>query len=313
MLEPKATRVAYGEALLEMGKKNTDIVVLDADLSESTKTNVFADAYPERFFDVGCAEQNLIGVAAGLAASGKIPFASTYAVFASCRAYEQIRNTVAFDNLNVNIAVSHAGLTNSADGGTHQSVEDIALMRVLPNMTVIVPADAIEAYKAVEAAAKHDGPVYIRLNRVNTPILFDDSYDFSIGNGVKMKDGSDVTIIATGTMVSESLEAAEGLSGEGIDAEVINIHTIKPVDSKIILGSARKTGCIVTAEEHSIIGGLGGAVAEVIAENEPVPIKRVGIGDVFGESGNYNELLEKFGCTKEHIVGAAKEVLKKRR
>ena len=313
MLEPKATRVAYGEALLEMGKKNKDIVVLDADLSESTKTNVFADAYPERFFDVGCAEQNLIGVAAGLAVSGKIPFASTYAIFASCRAYEQIRNTVAFDNLNVNIAVSHAGLTNSADGGTHQSVEDIALMRVLPNMTVIVPADAIEAYKAVEAAASHDGPVYIRLNRVNTPIIFDDSYDFQIGNGVKIRNGKGGTIIATGTMVSGSLEAAEVLKDEGIDAEVINIHTIKPIDSKMILESARKTGCIVTAEEHNVIGGLGGAVAEVVAESEPVPIKRVGIPDVFGESGNYNELLEKFGCTKEHIAGAAKEVMDKRR
>lgn len=313
MLEPKATREAYGEALVDIGGENNNVVALDADLSESTKTNVFAKAYPERFFDVGCAEQNLIGVASGLAISGKIPFASTYAIFASCRAYEQIRNTVAYDNLNVKIVVSHAGLTNAADGGSHQSIEDIAIMRVLPNMTLIVPADAIEAYKAVEQAAQREGPFYIRLNRVKTPVLFDDSHDFSIGKGVSVRDGDDVSIIATGTMVAESLEAAELLAGKGVEAEVINIHTIKPIDTEMILKSARRTGCVVTVEEHSTIGGLGGAVAEILAENEPVLMRRVGVQDKFGESGSYKELLEKFGCTAAHISKTALEVLEKRR
>lgn len=304
-----ATRDAYGEALVELGNINKDVVVLDADLSKSTKTNDFGKAFPERFFNMGIAEQNLLGTAAGFAASGKIPFASSFAVFAVGRAYDQIRNTIAYPHLNVKIAASHAGLTVGEDGGSHQMLEDIALMRVLPGMTVIVPADGIETRQAVLAAAEYDGPVYIRLGRPKVPVLFDDNYRFQIGKGVLMQDGTDVTLIATGIMVSKALEACELLQAEGISAAVINISTIKPLDAGLISKWAEKTGAVVTCEEHNIIGGLGSAVAEALAERHPVPMARVGVADAFGQSGLPDELLAKYGLTAENIAEKAKAVI----
>lgn len=303
----KSTRDAYGDALLKLGDTD-NVVVLDADLSTSTQTNKFAKKYPQRFFNVGCAEQNLIGVAAGFAVSGKTPFASTYAIF-STRAWEQIRNTVAHDNLDVKIAVSHAGLTNGPDGASHQSLEDIALMRVIPNMTVIVPSDAVEAEKAVISEVRRKGPAYIRLNRANTPIIFDENYEFTIGKSLKLTDGDDIAIIATGTMVHEALEAFWTLKNNNIDACVINIHTIKPIDGDNIIKSAKETGAVITVEEHSVYGGLGGAVAEILGEKYPVPMKIIGINDAFGESGEYHELLKKHGLTAANIVKSAKELL----
>lgn len=303
-----ATREAYGEALAELGEEMKDIVVLDADLSKSTKTSVFAKKFPERFFNVGIAEQNLMGTAAGLATCGKIPFASTFAVFACGRAFEQIRNSICYPNLNVKIAATHAGITVGEDGATHQSIEDIALMRSLPNMTVISPADAVETKKAVRAAAMLKGPVYLRLGRHPVEIIFDDGYEFEVGKGVVLRDGKDVALIATGTMVGESLKAAEILAKKGIDAMVVNIHTIKPLDEEVILKAA-ECGAVVTAEEHSIIGGLGSAVAEVLIEKKPVLMKRVGIRDVFGMSGKPEELMKAYGITAEDIVNAAKLLL----
>ncbi|SHM25399.1 transketolase [Caldanaerovirga acetigignens] len=303
-----ATREAYGEALAELGEEMKDIIVLDADLSKSTKTSVFAKKFPERFFNVGIAEQNLMGTAAGLATCGKIPFASTFAVFACGRAFEQIRNSICYPNLNVKIAATHAGITVGEDGATHQSVEDIALMRSLPNMTVISPADAVETKKAVRAAAKLKGPVYLRLGRHPVETIFDDSYEFEVGKGVVLGDGRDVALIATGIMVGESLKAAEILAKEGIDAMVVNIHTIKPIDEEAILKAA-ECGAIVTAEEHTVIGGLGSAVAEIIAEKKPVRMKKVGIRDVFGMSGKPEELMKAYGITAEDIVNAAKSLL----
>ena len=310
-MELKSTREAYGDALLELGDDNS-IVVLDADLSVSTQTNKFAKKYPERFFNVGCAEQNLIGVAAGLAIAGKTPFVSTYAIFSN-RAWEQIRNTVAHDNLNVKIAVSHAGLTNGPDGASHQSLEDIALMRVIPNMTVIVPSDAVEAEKAVISEACRAGPAYIRLNRVKTPIIFDENYEFVLGKAVLLNDGVDLAIIATGTMVYKALEAAKMLKRENVDACVLNIHTLKPVDKNIIIKIAKETGAIVTVEEHSIYGGLGGVVAEILAETYPVPMRIIGVNDEFGESGEYPELLKKHGLTSNYIFKSVKELLEIKR
>lgn len=307
-MEPKSTRDAYGDALLKLGD-NSNVVVLDADLSTSTQTNKFAKKYPERFFNVGCAEQNLIGVAAGFAIAGKIAFASTYAIF-STKAWEQIRNTVAHDDLNVKIAVSHAGLTNAPDGASHQSLEDIALMRVIPNMTVIVPSDAIEAEKAVLSEVHREGPAYIRLNRVKTPVIFDENYKFIIGESIKLTDGNDLAVFATGTMVHEALEASMMLKKENIDVSVINIHTIKPLDENNIIKNAKETGAVITVEEHSIYGGLGGAVAEILGEKYPVPMKRIGVNDVFGESGEYEELLKKHGLTAMNIVKSAKELLR---
>ena len=304
-----ATRDADGEALVELGNINKDVVVLDADLSKSTKTSDFSKAFPERFFNMGIAEQNLLGTAAGFAASGKIPFASSFAVFAVGRAYDQIRNTIAYPHLNVKIAASHAGLTVGEDGGSHQMLEDIALMRVLPGMTVIVPADAVETKQAVLAAAEYDGPVYIRLGRPKVPVLFDDNYRFQIGKGVLMQDGTDVTLVATGIMVSKALEAAELLQAEGISAAVINISTIKPLDAGLISKLAEKTGAVVTCEEHNVIGGLGSAVAEALAERHPVPMVRVGVNDAFGQSGLPDELLAKYGLTAENIAEKAKAVI----
>ncbi len=309
----KATREAYGEALRELGLENKNIVVLDADLSKSTKTNVFAKEFPDRFFNVGIAEQNLMGVAAGLAAAGKTPFVSTFAMFASGRAFEQIRNSICYPKLNVKIAATHAGLTVGEDGASHQAIEDISLMRSIPNMTVIVPADATETRYAVASAAKHNGPVYLRLGRMAVPELFGDGYDFEIGKAVELADGLDVTIIATGVMVAPARRAADELIAAGFSARVLNMHTIKPIDKETIVKAAQDTGAIVTCEEHSIIGGLGSAVAEVLVENMPVPMERVGVMDTFGESGTPDDLLAKYNLTVADIVQAAKRVISRKR
>lgn len=307
-----ATRDAYGEALAELGAINNQVVVLDADLSKSTKTNDFKKVYPERFFNLGIAEQNLLGTAAGFAAAGKIPFASSFAVFAVGRAYDQIRNSIAYPNLNVKIAATHAGLTVGEDGGSHQMLEDIALMRAVPNMTVIVPADGVETKQVVMAVAEHQGPVYIRLGRPKVPVLLGDDYKFEIGKGVVLKEGTDVTLIGTGIMVSKAMEAAELLAADGISAAVVNISTIKPLDNALITEMAQKTGAVVTAEEHNIYGGLGSAVAEVLVETCPVPMARVGVEDKFGESGLPDELLEKYGLTAANIAAKAKAVVAKK-
>jgi transketolase len=312
MGEKIATRDAYGKALAKLGAQNPKVVVLDADLSKSTKTVDFAKVFPERFINVGIAEQNLVGISAGLAAAGMIPFASTFAMFATGRAFEIIRNSVCYPQLNVKICASHAGLTVGEDGGSHQSIEDIAIMRVLPHMTVIVPADAVETEKAVFAAAEMKGPVYMRLGRPAVPVLFPEDYDFQIGKAVTMREGTDVTVIACGIMVAEALEAADQLAKDGISVKVINMSTIKPIDKEAIINAAKETGAIVTAEEHSIIGGLGGAVAEVLSENIPTPLVRIGIMDTFGESGSPNDLLEKYGLTAECIAqGVRKAFVKK--
>lgn len=309
-----ATRDAYGKTLLELGRENPNVVVLDADLAVSTKTSLFAKEFPDRFFDLGVAEQDMIGTAAGLATCGKIVFASTFAVFGSGRAWDQVRMSIAYTRLNVKIVVTHAGITTGEDGASHQANEDIAIMRALPNMTVIVPADAIETEKAVRATAKFYGPVYLRLSRPKTPLVYQSSdYDFQIGKGIILREGKDATIFACGLMVSESLDAAEILMKEGIDVRVVNLHTIKPLDKELIVRCARETGAVVTAEEHSIVGGLGGAVAEVLVENQPVPMVRVGLKDLFGESGKPEELLLKYGLTAEDIVKAVKAVIEKKK
>lgn len=306
-----STRDAYGEALKELGKINKDIVVLDADLSGSTRTSKFKEDYPERFFNVGIAEQNLIATSAGLAASGKIPFASTFAVFASGRAFEIIRNSVTYPKLNVKIAATHAGLTVGEDGATHQALEDIGIMRSLPNMTVLNPADAVEAKQCIYKASEYNGPVYIRLGRSKVPVIFNEDYKFEIGKGVQLKEGDDITIIATGVMVSKALESSEELAKNDISARVINMSTIKPIDKDIIIKAANETKGIVTVEEHSIIGGLGSAVAEVVVENAPTHMERIGTMDTFGESGVGNDLLDKYGLNVENIIDKAKKVLSK--
>lgn len=305
----KATREAYGEALVELGKINENVVVLDADLSGSTKTSMFKKAFPERHFNVGIAEADLIGTAAGFATCGKVAFASTFAMFAAGRAFEQIRNTVAYPKLNVKIAPTHAGISVGEDGGSHQSVEDIALMRAIPGMVVLSPADATETKKMVFAAAEYDGPVYIRMGRLNVPVLFDDSYDFQIGIANTLRDGKDVTIAATGIMTAEALRAAEILEKEGISVRVINVGTIKPLDGETILKAAKETKFIVTAEEHSVIGGLGSAVSEFLSEVHPTKVKKVGIYDKFGQSGTGEELLQKYELTAEKLVSVIKENL----
>jgi transketolase len=304
-----ATRDAYGEALKELGELNKNVVVLDADLSGSTKTSVFAKSYPHRFFNVGIAEQNLMGTAAGLATAGKIPFASTFAMFATGRAFEIIRNSICYPKLNVKVAATHAGLTVGEDGATHQALEDISLMRSLPNMVVLSPADAIETKQCIIKAAEHNGPVYIRLGRAKVPVIFDENYRFEIGKGVELKEGKDITIIATGVMVSKALEAGERLAEEGISARVINMASIKPIDEEIIVKAAKETKGIITVEEHSIIGGLGSAVTEVVCEKFPTKVIRIGTMDTFGESGDGNKLLEKYGLNVENIVEKAKKLL----
>lgn len=305
-----ATRDAYGKALVDLGKKHDDFLVLDADLAAATKTGMFKKEFPERFYDCGIAEQNMISIAAGIAATGKKVFASSFAMFAAGRAFEQVRNSVAYPNLNVKICATHAGISVGEDGATHQCNEDIALMRSIPNMTVINPADATEAKLALEKAYELDGPVYIRFGRLAVPVIFDETYDFQIGKGVELRSGEDVTVIATGLLVNEALEAYEALKAEGISARIINIPTIKPIDKEIILKAAKETGAIVTAEEHSVIGGLGEAVASIVAENCPVPVLKVGVEDEFGMSGPAVELLEKFGLSDSNIVKKVKAVLK---
>lgn len=306
IMELKSTRDSYGDTLLKIGN-NDQIVVLDADLSVSTQTNKFAKKYSERFINVGCAEQNLIGVAAGLAISGKTAFASTYAIFSN-RAWEQIRS-MAHDNLNVKIVVSHSGLTNGPDGASHQSLEDIAIMRVIPNMTVIVPSDSIETEKVIISEVYRKGPAYIRLNRSKTPVINNKDYEFKIGKAVKLVDGNDLTIISTGTMVYESLEAAKILKSDGIYSSVLNIHTIKPIDRDAIVRAAKETDRILTVEEHSVYGGLGSTVAEILGEEYPSIMKMIGTRDTFGESGEYRELLKKHGLVAENIAKSARELL----
>ncbi|MCC0684723.1 transketolase family protein [Clostridioides sp. ZZV15-6383] len=304
-----ATREAYGKALVKLGQINDNVVVLDADLSKSTKTHDFYKAFPDRFFNMGIAEQNLIGAACGLSTAGKIPFASTFAMFATGRAFEIIRNSVCYPKLNVKICATHAGLTVGEDGASHESVEDIAIMRAIPNMTVLVPADGVETEKMIFEIAKYNGPVYVRLGRSSVPVLFDEDYTFEIGKGAVLRDGKDVSIIACGIMVNEALLAQEKLQEEGISARVINMSTIKPIDKDLILKSAKETNAIVTVEEHSIIGGLGSAVSEVVGESYPAIVKKVGIKDSFGESGAPNELLKKYELTCDDIVKVVKEAI----
>ena len=309
----ESQRNQYGRALVELGKERSDIVVLDADLSSSTRTADFASAFPERFFNCGIAEQNMIDTAAGLAASGKTVFVSTFAVFGTGRCYDQIRQSVAYPKLNIKIVASHAGITVGGDGASHQIIEDIALMRVLPNMAVIVPVDSNETYNVVKAIAKTKDPVYVRIGRADVPTVTDKDTPFEMKTAKVMRDGKDVTLIGCGIMVSKCLEAAEELAKHGIDARVINLHTIKPLDEKTVVKAARETGGVVTAEEHSVMMGMGSAVAMCLGENFHVPMKRVGIPDVFGESGACNELMEKYGLTIENIVEAAHDVLKRKK
>lgn len=303
-----ATRDAYGNALKELGARD-DILVLDADLAKATKTIAFKKEYPDKFIDCGIAEGNMMGIAAGLATTGYTVFASSFAMFAAGRAFEQVRNSVGYPHLNVIIGATHAGISVGEDGATHQCCEDIALMRTIPGMTVINPADAVEARKAVLAAMEHEGPVYMRFGRLAVPVVFDEDYTFEIGKGVELKEGNDVTIVATGLMVAEALEAYEILKAEGINARIINIATIKPLDKEIIIKAAKETGAIVTAEEHSVIGGLGSAVADVVCEEYPVPVLKLGVNDTFGKSGPAAELLDKFGLRGVNIAEMAKKAI----
>ena len=302
-----ATRDSYGNALVEYAKENDKIVVLDADLAEATKTIIFQKAFPERHIDCGIAECNMIGIAAGLASTGKIPFASSFAMFAAGRAFEQIRNSVGYPHLNVKIGATHAGISVGEDGATHQCNEDIALMRTIPGMVVINPADDVEARAAVKAAIEHDGPVYLRFGRLAVPVINDNAdYKFELGKGVTLKEGTDVTIIATGLCVSETLEAAKMLEADGISAKVINIHTIKPLDEELVVAAAKATGKVVTVEEHSVIGGLGSAVCDCLSEKAPTPVMKIGVNDVFGESGPALKLIEKYGLDAKSIYNKVK-------
>lgn len=307
-----ATRDGYGKALVELGEKNPNVLVLDADLAAATKTGGFKKAFPERFFDTGIAEGNMMGVAAGLATTGYTVFASSFAMFSAGRAFEQVRNTIGYPHLNVKIGATHAGISVGEDGASHQCCEDIALMRSIPGMVIINPADDIEARAAVFAAAEHDGPVYMRFGRLAVPRIFDENYKFEIGKAVTLKEGSDVTIIATGLMVNEAIEASKLLEAEGINAEIINMHTIKPLDVDAVVSSAKKTGCIVTAEEHNVIGGLGDAVCSAVSENYPVPVVKLGVEDTFGKSGPATELLHIFGLDAENIVKKVKIAISKK-
>ena len=310
-VQKMATREAYGKALAEFGAQYPDLVVLDADLANATKTDAFQKVYPDRHIDCGIAECNMMGIAAGLSTVGKIPFASTFAMFASGRAYEQVRNSIGYPHLNVKIGATHAGITVGEDGASHQCLEDIALMRAIPGMVVINPSDAVEARAAVQAAIEYVGPVYLRFGRAAVPIINDrEDYKFEIGKGELLREGSDVTIVATGICVSSALEAADKLAADGISAEVINIHTIKPLDTELIVKSAKKTGKVVTAEEHTIIGGLGGAVCEALSEKAPTPVLRIGINDVFGESGTAAALVAKYGLDGAGIYAKVKEFVK---
>ena len=309
--EKKATRQSYGEELANLGEKNNKVVVLDADLSAATKTSIFAKKFPDRFFDIGIAEQDMMGTAAGISTFGKIPYVSTFAVFSAGRAYDQIRNSICYPKLNVKICATHSGVTVGEDGATHQCNEDIALMRTIPGMVVINPSDDIEAKAAVRAAIEHDGPVYLRFGRLAVPVINDrPDYKFELGKGVLLKDGTDVTLVASGLTVNSAIEAAEMLEKDGIHARVINIHTIKPLDEEIIIQAAKETGKIVTIEEHSIIGGLGSAVCDCLCENYPAKVLKIGINDVFGESGPALELLHAYKLDGEGVYGTVKEWLK---
>ncbi len=308
----KATRESYGLALVELGEENPDIVVLDADLAEATKSGFFKEKFPERFVDCGIAECNMIGVAAGLATCGKIPFASSFAMFAAGRAFEQVRNSVGYPHLNVKIAGSHAGISVGEDGATHQCLEDLALMRSIPGMVVLNPADHYEMKAAVKAAAEYKGPVYIRLGRLAVESFNNsDDYKFEIGKGVTLRGGKDITVIATGLMVSRALEAVRQLEKEGVDARLVNLHTLKPIDREIIVKAAKETGRIVTVEEHNVIGGLGDAVAGVLCEEYPVPLVKIGVNDVFGHSGPAADLLDQYGLNASHIAQTVRDILKK--
>lgn len=304
-----ATRVGYGEALVELGSERDDFLVLDADLAAATQTGMFKKAFPERFYDCGIAEGNMISIAAGIAATGKKVICSSFAMFAAGRAFEQVRNSVGYPHLNVIIGATHAGISVGEDGATHQCCEDIALMRTIPGMTIINPADETEAKKAVRAALELDGPVYMRFGRLAVPVIFGDDYNFEVGKGVELKNGADVTVIATGLMVNEALEAYEILKNEGINARIINMHTIKPLDKEIVLKAARETGAIVTAEEHSVIGGLGAAVSETVCEECPVPVVKLGVNDTFGHSGPAVKLLDEFGLRAANIAQKAKQAI----
>ncbi|MCQ2455775.1 MAG: transketolase family protein [Clostridia bacterium] len=309
MADKIATREAYGKALAEFGAEYENLVVLDADLAAATKTGTFKKAFPDRFFDCGIAENNMIGVAVGLSLTGKIPFASSFAMFAAGRSFEQVRNSIGYPHCNVKIGATHAGITVGEDGATHQCCEDIALMRTIPGMTIINPADAVEARLAVKAAIEYNGPVYLRFGRMAVPVFNGDDYKFEIGKGVKLADGCDVSLIATGIEVEQALLARELLANEGISASVVNIHTIKPLDEELVISEAEKCGAIVTCEEHTVIGGLGAAVAECLSEKRPTPVKRVGVNDTFGRSGPAKELISYFGLDAASIAAKAKEAI----
>jgi transketolase len=311
-MKKQATRDAYGLALVELGKAHDNVVVLDADLSKSTKTAEFAKVFPERFFNAGIAEQNMMGMAAGMAASGKVVFASSFAIFATGRAFEQVRNSIAYPHLNVKVCATHAGLTVGEDGGSHQAVEDVAVMRSLPNMTVVVPADGVSVRKMVEELYHREGPAYLRLGRPAVPVLYNEEDEIKIGKGNLLREGSDAAIIACGIMVAKALEAAELLAESGIQVAVADMHTIKPLDDDLVIKLARQTGAVLTVEEHSIIGGLGGAVCETLSEHFPVPVLRMGIADVFGQSGQPEQLLEHYNLTVEQIVQNIHKLLEKR-
>ncbi|MBQ3545847.1 MAG: transketolase family protein [Lachnospiraceae bacterium] len=303
----KATREGYGDGLVEVGKVNENLIVLDADLAEATKTNVFKKAFPERHIDCGIAECNMMGIAAGLAATGKVPFASSFAMFSAGRAFEQVRNSIGYPHLNVKIGATHAGISVGEDGATHQCNEDIALMRTIPGMVILNPSDYIEAKEAVKAAVEYDGPCYLRFGRLAVPVINDkEDYKFEIGKAITVREGKDVTIIASGLTVSTSLEAAELLAKDGIEAKVINMHTIKPIDADAVINAAKETGKVVTVEEHSVIGGLGSAVCDVLSENYPVKVKKIGVYDRFGESGPATELIKKYGLDGESIYKEVK-------
>ena len=303
-----ATRESYGNALVELAKEHDDLVVLDADLAAATKTGIFKKEFPDRHIDCGIAEANMMGIAAGLSTCGKVPFASTFAMFAAGRAYEQIRNTIGYPHLNVKIGATHAGISVGEDGATHQCNEDIALMRTIPGMTIINPCDGIEAKAAVKVAYEMEGPVYLRFGRLAAPVINKENYKFELGKGVLLREGKDLTIVATGLMVSAALEAAEKLSADGVDAEVINIHTIKPLDEEIIVESAKKTGKVVTVEEHSVIGGLGSAVCDALSAKLPTPVTKLGVNDIYGHSGPAVELLKEFGLDGEGIYNSIKKI-----
>lgn len=305
----RATRESYGVTIAELGDENKDIIVLDADLSKATKSEIFKKKHPDRFFDVGIAEQNMLGMASGLAISGKIPFVSTFAVFAAGRAFEIIRNSVCYQKANVKVAATHAGITVGPDGGSHQAIEDIAIMKSLPNMIVMSPADDIEACECVRKAAEINSPVYIRLGRIPLDDIYTRDYKFEVGKGSVLRKGNDITIIATGIMVHKALKACDELKQEGINVRVINISTIKPIDEEIIIKAAKETKGIVTVEEHSIIGGLGDSITSVVCDNYPTIVKKIGVKDVFGESGSPDELLEKHGLTVENIKTTVKNIL----